>query len=122
MESIAFVVDDSATSSRMVEQILRKRRFNVVSMSFTLDLAKLVAAYRPALLVLDVQVKGVDGPSLVRFMRDTPELRDATVLLHSDLDPEALARRAEECAADGYVVKSRDPSALERQLKALLHR
>jgi CheY-like chemotaxis protein len=122
MESIAFVVDDSASSTRMVEHALRRWRFSVVSMNFTLDLAKLVASYRPALVILDVQVKGVDGPSLVKFIRKDPDLRDATVVLHSALEADALARQVEECAANGYVVKSKDQAALERQLKALMHR
>lgn len=122
MESVAIVIDDSTSSARIVEHTLRKWRFNVVSMNFTLHLAKFVAAYRPALVILDVQAKGVDGRSLVKFMREDPDLRDTTVVLHSALDAAALAQQAEECAADGYVVKSKDPTALERQLKALLHR
>lgn len=121
-ESIAIVVDDSASSVRMMESVLRKARFSVVSTNFPNDLATIVAAYQPSLLVLDAEMPGVDGPSLVRFMRDDPDLSDTTVLLHSALDEEELARRVTECAADGYVLKSHDRSVVERQLKAWLLR
>jgi len=120
--SIAVVVDDSAYDIRMIDLALRKWRFNVISTSLAVDLAGLVAAYRPSLVVLDAEMPGVDGPSLVRFIRKDPGLRGATVLLHAALDGESLARRVAECDADGYVLRSRDPAVLEQQLRAWLPR
>ena len=119
---IAVVVDDSAYDIRMIDLALKKWRFNVISTSLPVDLTGLVAAYRPSLLVLGAEMPGVDGPSLVRFIREDPGLRGATVLLHAALSGEALARRVAECDADGYLLRSRDPAVLEQQLSAWLPR
>lgn len=120
--SIAVVINDNAYDIRMIDLALRKWRFNVISTQLPVDLAGLVAAYRPSLVVLGAEMAGVDGPSLVRFIREDPDLRCATVLLHAATDGEPLARRVAECDADGYVLRSRDPAILEQQLRAWLPR
>jgi len=115
--STAVIVDDDVFSVRILDAALRWWRFNVVSTDQPSNTRAMLTTYRPALVIVDIALPGVDIASIVHFIRSTPELSAATILLHSKLDPDALAQLAYQCGADGGIVKSPSVAALDAQLE-----
>jgi CheY-like chemotaxis protein len=103
----ALVVDSDPTVSRWVQTILRRRGVEVLASTRPLGLLSLVATHRPALLIVDATMRGLDLATLVRLLRSDPQTAGTTILLHSQLEESALAQKADECGADDYVPKSR---------------
>ncbi len=108
---VILVVDDDPDNVRLLELALRPTRAQVVTQTRAFGLLEAIAAHRPALVVLDVMMPGLDGPSLVELVRADPELSDTRVVLWSAIDGADLARRALACRADGSIEKVAGPRA-----------
>jgi CheY-like chemotaxis protein len=115
--STAVIIDDDVFSIRILDAALRWWRFNVVSTDQPSTVRGMLTIYRPALVIADITLSGLDMASVVHFIRSTPELSAATVLLHSALDADALSQRAYQCGADGAIVKSPSVADLDAQLE-----
>jgi len=73
-------------------------------------------AYQPDCLLLDIRMPGLDGYSLARRIRQHPELKDVKLVALTAFSDETHARRAEEAGFDFRLVKTAEPSELERLL------
>lgn len=108
---VILVVDDDPATARLMELALRTTRAQVVTQHRAFGLLEAIAAHKPALVVLDVMMPGLDGPSLVQLVRADPELARTRIVLWSALDPGDLARRALACGADASLEKVVGPRA-----------
>lgn len=77
----------------------------------------LVLARKPDLLVVDLQLPGMDGLDFVRAARQVrPEAR--ALILSSLMDPLALTR-VRESGVEGYLEKDSNPEKLDEAMKAV---
>jgi two-component system cell cycle response regulator len=73
---------------------------------------------KPDLVVLDVMMPSIDGPTMLKRMRADPELRHIPVIfMTAKSDPAETARLRE--SAIGLIAKPFDPMALGGQVRAL---
>ncbi len=73
---------------------------------------------KPDLVVLDVMMPSIDGPTMLKRMRADPDLRHIPVIfMTAKSDPAETARLRE--SAIGLIAKPFDPMALGGQVKAL---
>lgn len=114
---IVLVVDDDPASARLMELALHKTtRARVITQHRAFGLLEAIAEHRPVLVVLDVMMPGLDGPSLVELVRADREIARTRVVLWSALDRAELARRAAACGADASLEKVTGPRAAVDQL------
>lgn len=114
------VVDDDPASARLLEVAFRTTRARVVKHARAFGVLEAVAEHRPVLVVLDVMMPGLDGPSLVELLRADPELARTRVVLFSAIDRADLVRRGAACGADAVLEKVVGPRAAVDQLCAWL--
>lgn len=76
----------------------------------------------PDLILLDVQMPGLDGFETLAAMREVPALRDIPVIFVSSLDRPNLKVRALDLGADDYVVKPFNSAELVARVRAVLRR
>jgi DNA-binding response OmpR family regulator len=120
--STAVVVDDDPFSVRVLDVALRRYHFNLVPTSRAGGLTGLLEVYRPGLLFFDSALPGMDAAGLVRFLRKSQALAATTVLLYAARPEATLERDVSGCGADGFVMKSRDITALATALGRFLQR
>lgn len=111
------VVDDDPHAARLLELAFRTTRARVVTHNRAFGVLEAVAAERPVVLVLDVMMPGLDGPSLVELLRADRELARTRVVLWSALDPADLARRGQRCGADAVLEKIVRPRDVVEQIR-----
>jgi CheY-like chemotaxis protein len=75
---------------------------------------QLVAEHHPDLIVLDYMMPMLDGPGMLRALRDDPRTAAIPVVMISSL-PEATVRTR----ADGYTAFLRKPFAFEALIGAI---
>jgi CheY-like chemotaxis protein len=114
------IVDDDPVALRALARQLRPYRVDVITHERAFGVTNLIVEHRPDLVIMDVHMPGLDGPSLVRVVREDPATADTTVVLHSGLDELTVVNAARECGADGYLLKAMSPREIHERLKKWL--
>jgi two-component system response regulator ResD len=115
------VVDDEPIVSEVVARYLQREGFHVATAATGDGALALVAAHRPALLVLDVMLPGIDGVEVCRRLREERGARFPIILLTARGE-EADRVAGLRTGADDYVVKPFSPAELVARVKAQLRR
>jgi CheY-like chemotaxis protein len=101
----ALVVDDHADTNDMLCQVLRAMGARAVS-AFTGEGAlAMLGTERPALVVLDVMMPGMDGLEVLRLIRTNPYTATLPVVLYSGVADAEFQRHALGKGANEYLVK-----------------
>ncbi|MFO0738134.1 MAG: response regulator [Labilithrix sp.] len=113
------LIDDSALVLEVTRATLAKAGYQVAT-------AMTVEAFEnerrdnpPDLIVIDVQMPEVFGDDLAGTLRGAYEVTTPMILL-SSLEPDELARRAEEAGIEGWVTKRSGPDALLAKVLEIL--
>ncbi len=113
------VVDDSLTT-RMLEQSILESAGYAVDLALSGEEAlSRVRAKRYALVLVDVEMPGMDGFTFIEQLRADPALRDIPAVLVTSLAAAEHRQRGRDVGAQGYVVKSEFDQA---ELLALIAR
>lgn len=113
------IVEDEPSIAEVVELYLRRAGYQVRAVSDGGAALKLLEDHLPDLLVLDIMLPGVDGFSILRWLRD----RSDTPVIFITARREEVDRIAGlEMGADDYVVKPFSPQELVSRVRAVLRR
>lgn len=101
------VVDDSEIAARLLAEELRGAGFEVLTAhdAETATSIILKRPSRPDLVLLDIHMPVVNGAQFCRFIKKNEMFRSIRVIFCSADRKEEVARLADECGADGYVLK-----------------
>ncbi len=81
---------------------------------------ELAAAWRPNLILLDVMMPGMDGPTTFARLREQPETAGIPVVFITARTQMQEVQRFRELGARGVLAKPFDPMTLADQVRALL--
>ncbi len=104
------IVDDDSATRDIERQILADNGFRVVEARDGSEALRAIDVEPPALIILDVQMPGVDGPTFARELR-TRLRRVPLVILTGVPDPK---READRCNAEAFLRKPFDADELVR--------
>lgn len=99
------VCDDTASVGRAVVVLLGAAGYRAQAASGALECVSLARAERPALILMDVMMPGMDGAFAAGIFRDEPELEGIPVVLFSAMPEDELAAAAAEAGAAGWIGK-----------------
>ena len=104
------IVDDDIETLAVERQLLAENGFRVVEARDGAEALRAVQTDPPAVVVLDIQMPGVDGPTFARELRQA--LRHVPlVVLTGVADPR---HQADRCNAEAYLSKPFDAEELVR--------
>jgi DNA-binding response OmpR family regulator len=113
------IVEDEPRIAEVVELYLRRAGYQVQVVNDGNLALKQLEQHLPDLVVLDVMLPGVDGFSILRWIRD----RSDTPVIFITARREEVERIAGlELGADDYVVKPFSPQELVSRVRAVLRR
>lgn len=117
------IVEDDAVIRAVLEMALAAEGFTKVSSSASGSegLAD-IRRRKPDLVLLDVMLPGVDGFTICRRIRETPELVSTRVIMLTARTQSEDVVRGLECGADDYVTKPFDRKVLIARIRAVLRR
>jgi CheY-like chemotaxis protein len=78
------------------------------------------AAWRPELILLDVMMPGMDGPTVFARLREQPETATIPVVFITARTQASEVAAFRELGARGVLAKPFDPMTLAAQVRALL--
>lgn len=106
------VVDDDPNIRRVVEINLRINGYDVVTAKNGEECLAAVARYKPALLVLDITMPGMNGLQVAEELQEEPETADIPIVFLTARAQDEDVLAGWEAGADWYMTKPFDPSRL----------
>ena len=117
------VVEDDSTIRTILGMALDGAGFKSVSMAGRgddgLDVAR---REKPDLVLLDLMLPGLDGFTVAKRIRETPELSGTRIIMLTARTQSDDIVRGLECGADDYVTKPFDRKVLLARVRAVLRR
>ena len=116
------IIDDSATFRERLGELLREQRFSVRFAESGEEGLKSAAAHRPAAVVVDGELPGIDGPTVIRRLRLDAALRDTVCILLTGSEDQGAELRALDSGADAFVTKGEDLDMVLARVTAALRK
>jgi CheY-like chemotaxis protein len=99
------VVDDHAATRQLLHGVLSSAGYDVRTATSAEEALGLLVVFRPRLMLVDVQLTGMDGLALARRLKEAHGTRDILVVAMSASGGETAGRRAVEAGCDGFIAK-----------------
>lgn len=116
------VVDDNPGNMKLVSFLLTNRGYKVKTAVSADAAVELLQTFEPRLIVMDLQMPGVDGFELTRRLKTDPRTRHVVIIAVTAYAMKGDERRALEAGCDGYVTKPIDTRTLPGLVAAHLAR
>lgn len=116
------VVDDDAKIVRLVRTYLEREGFSVVTAADGPAALQAVESHRPALVVLDLMLPGLDGRAVARAVRRDDEAATTPILMLSARGSTVDRIAGLEAGVDDYLPKPFSPAELVLRVKSILRR
>jgi len=116
------IVEDEEDIADLVVHHLTREGYEVIRAGTGEDGLELARTKRPALVVLDLMLPGIDGLEVCRQIRAEPATQTTAVRMLTAKGEEADIIVGLQIGADDYVTKPFSPKVLVARVKALLRR
>jgi len=100
------VVDDSLTTRMLEQSILESAGYDVDTAVSGEEALTRVRQKTYALILVDVEMPGMDGFTFIERIRSDPKTRDVPAILVTSLAEPEHRKRGHDVGAQGYIVKS----------------
>jgi CheY-like chemotaxis protein len=109
---VILIVDDNPSNMKLVSFLLSNRGYEVRAASNAAEALDSIAERRPDLILMDLQMPGVDGFQLTRQLKADPGTSAIVVVAVTAYAMKGDEARARSAGCDGYLTKPIDTRAL----------
>lgn len=113
-------VDDNPVVTELIAAVLRKAGHDVETAPSGGEALVVLQRNPPDLLLLDLQMPGLDGLEVLRILRERRVCEGVPVLVLTGEDDEHYVARARELGAAGYLLKPFDARRLNEKVHRVL--
>jgi len=102
------VVDDNSANRRLAQAVLEGVGHEVHGVADAENALTAVASLHPALILMDIQLPGLDGLELTRRLKADPATQDIVIVATTAYAMPGDELKATEAGCDGYMTKPLD--------------
>ena len=114
------VVDDQEDNRKILRDLLTNSRFEVIEATTGEEAVTLAEAQTPDLILMDIQLPGIDGYEATRQIKAKPALAATPLIVVTSYALSGDDAKAFAAGANGYVSKPFRPRALLAKVKEFL--
>jgi len=118
--SLILVVEDNPTNQLLTTMVLNRDGFETAVAESAEDALVFIKARRPDLILMDVQLPGMDGLTFASSLRSIPEAAGVPVVALTSHAMRGDRERAIAAGCVGYLSKPIDTRTLSDELRALI--
>ena len=118
--SLILVVEDNPTNQLLTTMVLNRDGFETAVAESAEDALVFIKARRPDLILMDVQLPGMDGLTFASTLRSVPEAAGVPVVALTSHAMRGDRERAIAAGCVGYLSKPIDTRTLSDELRAMI--
>jgi len=114
------LIEDHEDNRRIVRDLLTPAGYEVVEAVTGEDGVAMADSHRPDLILMDIQLPGLDGYEATRRIKASPALRAIPIIVVTSYALSGDDVKAREAGCDAYVTKPFSPRALLAKIREFL--
>jgi CheY-like chemotaxis protein len=114
------VVDDNALNVELVQFVLGADGFEVAAAADAMQALAELPEFEPVLVLMDIQMPGMDGLELTRRLKADAATRDIVIVAFTAYAMKGDEARLRAAGCDGYISKPIDVKSFAAQVRAHL--
>src|ERR1700688_4311330 len=111
------LVDDNPVNLKLMRAVLAPAGYDIRTAGDGREVDKILAEFRPRLILMDVQLPGADGFELTRRLKSDPATRDIIVVACTAYAMPGDEEKAQASGCSGYITKPVDTRTLPATVK-----
>ena len=119
---VILIIDDDPTQHLILGDYLKLAGYEVIHANSGDEGLKILTKRKPHLILMDIQMPGLDGFQVVEEIKKNASNRNIAILFLSGLDRRHLKIKGLELGADDYITKPFDRTELLARINAVLRR
>ena len=114
------IVDDNPSNTKLLAFILSSRGYDVRTAASADEALAALAVFHPRLILMDIQLPGMDGLTLTRQLKADPATRDISIIAATAYAMKGDEERALAAGCNGYLTKPIDTRRLPIDIERFL--
>jgi len=114
------VIEDQEDNRRILRDLLASAGYESIEIGAGEEAPALAQMQHPDLILMDIQLPGIDGYEATRRIKANPALRGIPVIAVTSYALSGDEVKAREAGCDGYVTKPFSPRALLAKIREYL--
>jgi CheY-like chemotaxis protein len=106
------IVDDNPSNTKLLAFLLSARGYEVRTAANAEEALATLAQWKPRLILMDLQLPGMDGLTLTRQLKANPATSDIPIIAATAYAMKGDEERARAAGCDGYITKPIDTRQL----------
>ncbi len=119
-ELVVLYIEDNADIREVTEFALEHEGFTLVSCANGQDALDKAPELRPDLILLDVVMPGLDGPTTLQKLREFPHLAETPAIFMTAIIQPVEIEQLLAMGARGVIGKPFDPLTLNNEIRTLI--
>lgn len=116
------IVDDNATNLKLVAYLMKASGYTVDTALDAESAIEAIRHHRPDVILMDIQLPGIDGLELTRRLKADPATRDIVIVAVTAYAMKGDQAKALAAGCDDYITKPIDTRALPETIARHLAR
>ena len=114
------IVDDAPINLKLSRILLRKEGFEVVTATDAEQALSILESVRPDLILIDIQLPGMDGLELTRKLKENPATSNIVIVALTACAMKGDEERSLAAGCDGYIAKPIDTATIGARVRQYL--
>ena len=111
------IIDDNAANLKLARVLLASDGYDLRTAASAEEALAILESFAPQLILMDLQLPGIDGLELVRRLKADPARRDIVMVALTAYAMQADEAKAFAAGCDGYITKPFDPEHLSSAIR-----
>lgn len=120
-KKLILIVEDNPSHRTLMQELLNVSGFDNVSASSADDALKLIAENQPQMILMDIQLPGMNGLELTRKLKEDPLYKNIIIIAVTAYAMKFEKEAALKAGCNDYVTKPIDVVALPLLIKKYLN-
>lgn len=120
MKKTILVIEDQEDNRRILRDLLTNSGFEVVEAVTGTDGVSMAETRQPHLILMDIQLPGIDGYEATRRIKSNPDLQNIPIIVVTSYALSGDDIKAFEAGCDAYVTKPFSPRDLLAKIREFL--